>query len=265
VGETFVTTVAEVASFYGSGDELHLAFNIPFLHAPFDADALRTLVEETERLLPAGCAPVWTGSNHDTSRLVTRWAGGDPAKSRCALLMLLTLRGVAFLYYGDELGMPDSDIPADRRLDPVSVALAPILDRDAARTPMPWTGAPGAGFTEPGVEPWLPFGEIAACNVTDQRADPASVLHLTRDLIALRRELADLRDGAYATFAADGPLWAWRRGESVIAALNLGPEPSTLDGVTGTIRICTNRARDSEHVDGTLGLAPWEGAILTLG
>jgi alpha-glucosidase len=264
VGETFVSTVEEVAAYYGSNDELHLAFNIPFVHAGFDADELRTLVEETERLLPAGSSPVWTGSNHDTSRLVTRWAGEDAAKVRCALLMLLTLRGVAFLYYGDELGMPDTDIPDDRRLDPVSIALAPILDRDAARTPMPWTGDPGAGFTEPGVEPWLPFGDVAACNVADQRVDPSSTLHFTRDVIALRRETSDLRAGSYQSLAAARTLWAWRRGASVVVALNLGDEPSTLEGVAGSVRVATDRVRDGERVHGSLTLRAWEGAVVEI-
>ncbi len=112
VGETFVDSVEELIPFYGEGDELGLAFNIPFLQAPFDASTLRALVETTESLVPDGCAPVWTGSNHDVSRLPTRWAAGNDAATRCALMMLLTLRGTAFLYYGDELGMPDTDVPA---------------------------------------------------------------------------------------------------------------------------------------------------------
>lgn len=263
VGETFVGSVSEVVPFYGDCDELHLAFNIPFVHAPFDADALRAVVEETEALLPDGCTPVWTGSNHDVSRFPTRWAEGNPAAARCALLALLTLRGASFLYYGDELGMPDTDVPAERLVDPVSIALAPVLNRDAARTPMPWTAEAGAGFTDPGVEPWLPFGDVAACNVADQRADPMSTLHFTRDVIALRRSHPDLRDGGYTALAVKAPIWAWCRGESVIVAVNLGPDAATLDGVTGTVRIGTDRARDGERVDEAVGLGPWEGVVLT--
>jgi alpha-glucosidase len=262
VGETFVDHLEEVISFYGDGDELHLAFNIPFMQAPLQADVLRDLVAETERLLPAGCTPVWTGSNHDMSRLPTRWAKDDREATRCALMMLLTLRGNVFLYYGDEIGMPDTAIPPDRLLDPVSIALAPVHNRDAARTPMPWTGAPAAGFTDAGVEPWLPFGDLAACNVADQRDDPASTLHLVRDLIALRRELPSLRGGDYRARDADGAVWAWERGADVVVALNLGDASATAD-VTGTIRIGTDRSRDGERVDGTLALGPWEGAVVS--
>ena len=263
VGETFVGDVESVIPYYGQGDELGLAFNIPFLHTRFDAVALSAVVSATEALLPDGCSPVWTGSNHDVSRLATRWAAGNPDAARVALMMLLTLRGAVFLYYGDELGMPDTEVPLDRLLDPVSIAMHAILNRDAARTPMPWTGDVGAGFTDPGVEPWLPFGDVGSCNVADQRDDPDSTLHLSRDLIAIRRDLTDLRDGAYTELTVSDSLWAWGRGASVVVALNFGEAPTTLDGVAGTVRICTNRGRDGEPVDGALMLGPWEGAVLT--
>jgi alpha-glucosidase len=261
VGETFVDTLEQVIPFYGDGDELGLAFHIPFMQSPFDAPVLRDLVAETERLLPDGCTPVWTGSNHDMSRLPTRWAVGSPAATRCALLMLLTLRGTAFLYYGDEIGMPDTDIPPFRLVDPVSIALAPVHNRDAARTPMAWTGEASAGFTAAGVEPWLPFGDIAACNVADQRADRGSTLHFARDLIALRRELIDPLASDYRVFDTTGSLWAWHRGD-VVVALNLGDEAASLDDQRGTIRIGTDRARDGKKVDGTLDLDAWEGVVL---
>jgi alpha-glucosidase len=262
VGETFVDRVEDVIPFYGRGDELGLAFNIPFLQAPFDASTLRALVETTESLVPEGCAPVWTGSNHDVSRLPTRWGAGRDAATRCALMMLLTLRGTAFLYYGDEIGMPDTDVPRERLLDPVSIEFAPVHNRDAARTPMPWSNEPGAGFTAAGVEPWLPFGDFERCNVADQRADDGAVLHLVRDLIALRRALPELTTGAYESIATDGGLWAWRRGDRVAVAVNLAHEAASLDGVRGTIRICTDRGRDGETVDGTLRLDAWHGVVV---
>jgi alpha-glucosidase len=94
LGETDVHHLAMLPPFYGNGDdELHLAFNLPWLHAECSAETLRSVVEETERILPAGAWPVWTGSNLDTSRLATRWAGGHPGRVRSILLALLTLRG----------------------------------------------------------------------------------------------------------------------------------------------------------------------------
>ena len=130
VGETNIFDLEKVASFYGADDELQLAFNFPFLFAPFEADALRTVVEEVEETLPARATPCWTMSNHDVSRYVTRWCENDPARARAALVLLLSLRGTAVLYYGDELAMPDTEVPPEELLDPVSRKFYPLLNRE---------------------------------------------------------------------------------------------------------------------------------------
>jgi alpha-glucosidase len=256
VGETYVLELAQLFPFYGAGeDELHMAFNFLFVHADLDAAQLRPIVEGVEAGLPEASWPVYTGSNHDAGRFVTRWAGGDEAKVRVALMMLLTLRGTPFLYYGDEIAMPEVPIPADRVLDPVPE------NRDGCRTPMQWTSAPGAGFTD-AADTWLPLGDAGARNVADQRADRGSVLHLVRDLIALRRDRADLHAGGYATLPAPDGAWAWARGDGTAVALNLSDAPVTVDGLTGDVLVATDRARDGERVDGALALAPWSGAVV---
>jgi alpha-glucosidase len=263
VGETFVLELEQLLPFYGAGeDELHLAFNFPFAFAPLEAAPLRAIVEAMEERLPAGAWPVYTGSNHDVGRLATRWAHDDPARARAALLMLLTLRGTAFLYYGDEIGMPEVRLDPATALDPVPRLTGnPERNRDRCRTPMQWTDEPGAGFTT-GPSTWLPLGDAAACNVADQERDPGSTLNLVRDLIALRRERADLRDGAYATLPAPEGAWAYRRGNGVAVALNLSDREAELGGLSGRVLIATDRARDGEAVDGALTLAPWSGAVL---
>jgi alpha-glucosidase len=263
VGETFLPKIDDVIPFYGKGDELNLAFNIPFVQLPLEAAALRALIERTEELMPAGCTPVWTGSNHDVPRFPTRWADNDPDRARCALMMLLTLRGSVFLYEGDEIGMNDTPLEREELKDPVSIKYFPVYGRDGARTPMQWRDTPGAGFTGPEVEPWLPFGDLSV-NVEDQRRDPESFLSLCRDLIGVRDALPDLRAGEYASFAAPGGVLAYRRGERTVVALNLGTEAATVDAVPGIVRVGTRRARDGERVDGTLSLAPGEGAIVLL-
>ena len=163
------------------------------------------------------------------------------------------------LYYGDELGMPQTEVP-HRLLDPVGLRFYPVAGRDGERTPMPWTGdvATGAGFTAPGVEPWLPFGDVAACNVATQHDDPDSVLSFTRSVLALRRELADLQTGTYTEVAVAGGAWVWRRGETVLVACNLTGTPATvtLDGVRATVRLAHAPGRDGEALDGTVTLAP---------
>jgi alpha-glucosidase len=263
VGETYVLELDQLIPFYGTGeDELNLAFNFLFVHAPLEAERLRTIVEAIEAKLPQGAWPVYTGSNHDAKRLATRWAEDDPRRARAALLMLLTLRGTPFLYYGDELGLPDVPSDPQQALDPVARRTGdPANNRDVCRTPMPWSDEPGGGFTTPDATPWLAFGDLAACNVAAQREDRASTLHLVRDLIALRRATPDLTCGAYATLPAPAGAWAWARGDGHAVALNLADADVVVEGMAGRIAIATDRDRDGEAV-GDLALGPYEGAVV---
>jgi len=262
IGETPVKVDA-LAAYYGDGsDELHLAFNFPFITAPFDPDTLQRIVEDIERLLPPGAWPAWTGSNHDMSRFSTRWAGGDPRRIRAALLMLLCLRGTPVLYQGDEIGLGDIPVAHDDMRDPLGVRYWPAYDgRDAMRTPMPWRSGPGGGFTDPDARPWLPLGDTGTCNVDDQRSDPESTLSWTRHLITMRRRMPELQTGRYESIASPDGVWAWRRGERVVVVLNLCDGNAVVDGIEGTIRICTDRARQSELLSGGLRLSGWEGLV----
>ena len=110
LGETWTGDLANLASYYGDDDELQLGFNFPVVFARFPAE-LPDLVDRTLAALPPGACPVWTGSNHDVGRFPSRWCDGDPARIRLALLILLTLPGATVLYYGDEIGMTDVDLP----------------------------------------------------------------------------------------------------------------------------------------------------------
>jgi alpha-glucosidase len=210
---------------------------------------MSSVVAEVETALPADAWPCWAGSNHDIGRLATRWAGGDDARTRCALMLLLTLRGTPCLYYGDEIALTSGDVPTERIVD----CAAP--SRDPGRTPMPWTAEGGWH------NPWLPLSD-ASRNVEAQRADPASTLSFTRDLIALRRQLDDLRSGAYVELPSTPGAWAWRRGKGVVVALNLGASTAEVADVAGSIAISTTRERDGEPVSGSLVLAPSEGAFV---
>jgi alpha-glucosidase len=225
LGETWVLELDRLARFYGSGDdELHLAFNFPFTFSALDAESLRSVVEATEAALPQQAWPVWMLSNHDIARFPTRMAGGDERKARAALFLLLTLRGTPVLYYGDELGMPQADVPSERQRD--------MAGRDGARTPLPWNGT--------WRDPWLPLTADVA-PVARQREDNASFLSYCRGLIAQRRANPDLVGGAYETLAAPEGIWAFRRGERTRVAVNL---------TDGTVEALGRR------------LAPWEGVIL---
>ena len=228
LGETWVMDLARLAGFYGSGaDQLHLAFNFPFAFAPLRAEPLREIVERMETLLPPGAWPAWTLSNHDIVRFPTRMCENNDRKARAALMALLTQRGTAVLYQGDELAMRQVDVPEDRIRD--------IAGRDGARTPIPWDN----GWNEP----WLPLGDTVP-SVAAQRDDPDSFLSFCRELLAHRRSKPDLLAGEYETVAAPEGVWAYRRGEHTLIALNLTDEPAVIDA------------------GGERRLAPWEGTII---
>ena len=216
LGETWVMDLERLAGFYGTGrDQLHLAFNFPYTFAPLEAPALRDVVERTHAAYPRDAWPVWMLSNHDVPRFATRTCDGDERKIRCALLALLTLRGTAVLYQGDEIGLEQAVVPPDRIRD--------IDDRDGCRTPLPWTREGGWH------EPWLPLGDTTR-NVADQREDPDSILGFVRATIAARRANVDLQSGTYEPLDAPDGVWAFRRGANTVVALNLSDDPAEFEG-----------------------------------
>jgi alpha-glucosidase len=242
LGETWVSDLHELATFYGSGgDELHLAFNFPFMFAGLEATALADVVNRTEALLPPGATPVWALSNHDVVRFPTRICDENDAKARCALLLLLGLRGTCVLYYGDELSMRQAAIPEERILD--------VADRDGARTPLPWGDVEWR-------DPWLPLGGKVA-GVTEQRSDPDSMLTFCRELIALRRAREDLATGDYAPVEVTPPVWSWRRGNETAIAVNLSDTAQPL-ALGGDVLLSTKGREDAARLE------PWEGVVLAL-
>jgi alpha-glucosidase len=261
LGETWVWELESLLSYYGSGtDELDLALNFPFIFAELGSGR-RNIVESTEATIPSTAWPTWTGSNHDVGRFPTRWCHGDDLRTRAALVTLLTLRGTPLLYYGDEIGMGETEIPRSMLKDPVGIRHWPEdPGRDGGRTPMQWTAA--GGFTQAGREPWLPMGDAGVCNVADQRDDPGSILHLCRDLIALRREREDLHSGAYESLEGPDEVWAWRRGTMTVVAVNQSDALVEVDVGPAVVLLGTERAREGEEVEGRLALDPWEAVVV---
>jgi alpha-glucosidase len=175
----------------------------------------------------------------------------------------LTLRGTPFLYQGDEIGLTDGPIERDDVLDAVGTRFWPYYKgRDAERTPMPWSGGPGGGFTTPGTRPWLPMADPAACNVADQEGDPGSVLELTRRAIAARTASDELAVGPYRSLDSPEGTWAFRRGEGTTVLLNLSDAPATFDGVHGTVTVATGPELDGSSIEGALTLPAWSGAVV---
>lgn len=191
VGEVFLDDVDAVLAHVGS-DAMHLSFAFQLVLSAWDAEVWADRIAEVDAAFAAlGLWPAWVLSNHDVRRLATRV--GSRERARAALCVLLTLRGVPFLYQGDELALEDAEVPADRVVDPGG--------RDGCRAPLPWTSAPGCGWPDPA---WLPLPpDAAALSIAAQREDPASALHLTRRLIALRAAQEVLVRGTQRVLGTD--------------------------------------------------------------
>jgi alpha-glucosidase len=200
VGEVYLEDIEDWVSYYGKQlDELHLPFNLRFIHTPWNAAAVRRSVDELEAVLPPGAWPNYVLGNHDEHRIASRLG---KAQTRVAAMLLLTLRGTPTLYYGDEIGMTDVEIPPERAQDPWGKQVPGLgLGRDPERTPMQWDARPNAGFSI--VEPWLPVApDYQQVNVERQLADPISILNLYRHLLAYRKATPALQWGSYQ--AIDG-------------------------------------------------------------
>jgi alpha-glucosidase len=228
IAEVHVFDPVEWAEWFGEAlDEFHLPFNFSLLRVPWDAASIAATVRSFDGALPAGAWPNWVLGNHDEPRVASR-VGAEAA--RVAMMLLLTLRGTPTLYYGDELGMPDAEVPPERMHDPEG-RVDPALSRDPQRSPMLWEPGPGHGFSAG--EPWLPFAPAADyLSVAWQAADPHSMLSLTRALLAARRASAALTVGGWEPLDAPEGVFAYRRkagDDERVVLLNLGGEPRTVE------------------------------------
>jgi alpha-glucosidase len=224
VGEVWVTDDDRLAQ-YVRPDELNLAFNFQLLEAPWGADSFRRAIEQSMRAMAAVAAPAtWVLSNHDRDRHVTRYGGGEVGlrRGRAAALMQLALPGAAFLYYGDELGLPNVELPDEALQDPWWERSGRTeRGRDGERIPMPWGGEKSPYDFTTGPTTWLPMPDgWADLTVEAQLDDPRSMLSLYRKALQLRRE--------HPAFAEDGLEWvtvpddcvAFRRSGGLLCVLN---------------------------------------------
>ena len=210
-------------------------------------------------------------SNHDFPRALTRFAAGADTGKRGKLLamLLLTLRGTPFIYYGDEIGMTNAKLRRKELRDPVGVKYWPLHPgRDGERTPMQWNADQYAGFAS--VAPWLPVhANFAKCNVQAQTADPDSLFNFYRKLLALRREKTALREGDWLSLldGSDG-IMAYQRtaaGAQLVVLLNFLNQPTLANiPLTGNWQVVLSTQRNqSVPVNGLqIELAPYEATIM---
>ncbi len=223
----------ERAASYCNRDQLHMIFNFEFLHSPWKPAAFQKAVLHWQDAMQDDGWPAYVLSNHDVSRSISRYGRRDPDPiAKLAAALLLTLRGTPFIYYGEEIGMPDIRLRRSQIMDPPGRKYWPIYKgRDVNRAPMQWTSGKNAGFSD--ASPWLPVHPgYRSRNVKAQRQDPESTFHFYRRLLQIRRGTPALHAGSFHPLQ-EHP----RRGlaylrhheqADALIGLNFSPQPARL-------------------------------------
>lgn len=239
-------TIGTMIEYTDGPDRYHTAYSFLLMAEPFSPAVIREALETMLRRSKTAW-PSWAFSNHDVTRAPSRWASvagadeSDPDFAKLLIALLCSLRGTVFLYQGEELGLPQADVPFERLVDPEGIAFWPRhRGRDGARTPMPWRGdAAHAGFCPDDVEPWLPVDDRhRALAVAAQQVEPDSVLAFVRRFLAWRKRHPALIRGAIRFIDVPPPLLCFERaadGERLLCVFNLGAEEQeyVLDGGGG--------------------------------
>jgi alpha-glucosidase len=265
IGEIYLP-LERLVAYYGENlTGAHLPLNFQLLSATWKALHIAELIENYEAAMPKGGWPNWVLSNHDRLRIAAR-VGVE--RARVAAMLLLTLRGTPTLYYGDELGVGDVEIPPHRIQDPWAKREAHAgVGRDPARTPMQWDASAFAGFSN--ADPWLPLtADYQTRNVAIMRNDPTSILSLVRSLLHYRREHASLSQGEWRLVSCENDVLAYERGsvdERIFVALNFSAHPQSWSSPAlpkGKIAISTCGDRRDECMQLNLNLRANEGVII---
>jgi alpha-glucosidase len=255
VAEAWVERPERLARYVRPG-ELHTAFNFDFLRAPWSAAALRDTIDSTLAEHEAvGAPPTWVLSNHDVARHRSRLGrsqSGEPAfllddllgrpldldlglrRARAAALLMLALPGGAYVYQGEELGLPEvEDLPEEALQDPTWERSGHTQrGRDGCRVPIPWSGAETPyGFSPPDPTggPWLPQPASWAAHTAERlSADPDSILALYRTALRLRRSLPALGDGGLRWLTAPAGALMFSREPGFGCVINISADPVPL-------------------------------------
>ena len=239
---------------YTRDERLHMSYSFELMTEECSARYIRGTVEALERNMPGGW-PCWAISNHDCMRVRSRWATPDALDDAASLFtaMACCIRGSTCVYQGEELGLPEADVPYAALRDPYGIAYWPdSKGRDGCRTPMPWRNQAGGGFTTG--RPWLPLDRHhLGLNVERQDKDPASALNRFRQFVQWRKHQPALRWGDIRFLDAPEPLLAFVRtyqDEAILAIFNLGRDNLTLPVPATGARIRTDHGLPSGRIDG---------------
>ncbi|MGW7486951.1 glycoside hydrolase family 13 protein [Streptomyces sp. NPDC054786] len=255
VAEAWAPTPERLAR-YVRQDGLHTAFNFDFLMTSWDPTALREVIDSSlDTLGSVGAPATWVLSNHDVvrhpsrfgRRVVKKWIANTPYRpegpldlelgtrcARAAALLMLALPGGAYVYQGEELGLPEvEDLPEEVLQDPIWERSGHTdHGRDGCRVPIPWAGqkAPfGFSPNDATAAPWLPQPAYwHALSVEAQTGDETSMLELYRRALHLRRDHAALGDSGLTWLDTPAGVLAFTREPGFACVVNLSSEPYAL-------------------------------------
>jgi len=254
-----------IGHFYGNArPRLHLPLNFALLDSPWNAISLQGAIDAYFNAIPDAAWPDWVIGGHDKHRIASKLG---QAQARVLAMLLLTLKGTAFFFAGDELGKERVNIPPAAVQDPFEKLVPGYdLNRDPERVPMRWDATKNGGFTSG--NPWLPMGEPADRNVADLRNDERSILHLYRDLLQFRKQTPALHSGDYVPMRSRDDVFMYQRhakAERFTVALNLTHEARRIRlGEQGTIVMSTYLdRRDCPPLESVI-LRPDEGVIIKM-
>ena len=283
VGELFDGTLDAAVRLTRGG---HLVFDFGLIEQPWSAAAFAAEIERREAAFGPARQPANVLSNHDRSRHVSRFlrvvkrrdAATQDALARASAVLLLTLRGTPFLYYGEEIGLGDVAVPREEIVDPPARRASwrfPWWNRDQCRAPMPWTAGPNGGFTAG--RPWIRMApDLLTRNVAAQTVDESSVLSTYRRLLRLRRELPVLAAGGLRligeagrdvlVFVREQPGDGDPAGSAALVAINFATASRTAAIPAGRwrVRLGTVEPAPREIGDGPLVLRPLEAVVAEL-
>ncbi|HVZ66772.1 MAG TPA: alpha-amylase family glycosyl hydrolase [Patescibacteria group bacterium] len=264
------TTLSELIKMYKAVDwHSYHPFNFSLINLPWLAAHHKEYIDEYEKRLGPHYLPCYVTGNHDQPRVVTR-VGKKQARN--AALLLLTLRGNAFIYNGEEIGMRNRKIPKDKSNDTYDLSSPGLgLGRNGQRTPMQWNDTNNAGFSTN--EPWLPvslnYGKV---NAESENNDPKSFLNLYKKLIRLKKNNLALSNGDYVplkiTVRNVFCFFREYQDKKIFVAVNFGSKARNLNIVNKKGKVLVNsflNRKDGELVDlSRLYLKADEGIVIEL-
>ncbi|NRP36056.1 Oligo-1,6-glucosidase [Marinobacterium sp. xm-d-579] len=262
IGVDHTDPLQRMAEYTAGGDKLHMAYTFDLLSSEHSADYFRQVI--TTFKANAGDAwPCWAASNHDVKRSATRWGEQEDPNQfpLVSMAMLMSLRGSVCLYQGEELGLPEADVPFEALQDPYGIEFWPeYKGRDGCRTPMVWDNSEQAGFSH--AKPWLPVDpRHLPLSVETQEQQNDSLLQKMRQFIQWRQQQPALIQGDIELIEETGEAFVFTRQseeQSLLVAINMTSKELTVPYSGAINSVLTEHGFSGRYENGAMVLPPYQ-------